>query len=90
VTSVVELKAHRMAIGACFVFRREISRFVFWDFFDSIDPERTLNPELASLLFAGSLHYDIEPRPDSIACDLFHHARVVPLMNEARVGCEKF
>jgi hypothetical protein len=41
VTSVVELKAHRMAIGACFVFRREISRSVFWDFFDSIDPSRT-------------------------------------------------
>jgi hypothetical protein len=25
-----------MAIAACFVFQREISRFVFWDFFDSI------------------------------------------------------
>jgi hypothetical protein len=33
---LVELKAHRMAIAACFVFRREISRSVFWDFFDSI------------------------------------------------------
>jgi hypothetical protein len=25
-----------MAIAACFVFQREISRSVFWDFFDSI------------------------------------------------------
>jgi hypothetical protein len=25
-----------MAIVACFVFQREISRSVFWDFFDSI------------------------------------------------------
>src|ERR1700741_752557 len=30
-----------MAIAACFVFQREISRSVFWDFFDSIDPDRT-------------------------------------------------
>jgi hypothetical protein len=29
-----------MAIGPCFVFQREISRSVFWDFFDSIGPER--------------------------------------------------
>jgi hypothetical protein len=29
-----------MAIAACFVFQREISRSVFWDFFDSIDPFR--------------------------------------------------
>jgi hypothetical protein len=36
VTSVVELKAHRMAIAACFVFRREISRKAVWDFFDRI------------------------------------------------------
>jgi hypothetical protein len=35
-TSVVELRAYRMAIAACFVFQREISRSVFWDFFDSI------------------------------------------------------
>jgi hypothetical protein len=27
-----------MAIAACFVFPREISRSVFWDFFDSIGP----------------------------------------------------
>src|ERR1700751_3281019 len=40
-TSVVELRAYRMAIAACFVFQREISRSVFWDFFDSIDPFRT-------------------------------------------------
>jgi hypothetical protein len=39
-TSVVELKAHRMEIGGCFVFRREISRSVFWDFFDSIGQSR--------------------------------------------------
>jgi hypothetical protein len=30
-----------MAIAACFVFQREISRSVFCDFFDSIDPNRT-------------------------------------------------
>jgi hypothetical protein len=48
VTSVVELKAHRMTIGACFVFRREISRSLFWDFFDSIDPHQTLDTYLAS------------------------------------------
>jgi hypothetical protein len=36
-------EGHRMAIGACFVFRRKFSRSVFWDFFDSIDPELTLN-----------------------------------------------
>jgi hypothetical protein len=30
-----------MAIAAYFVFQREISRSVFWDFFDSIDPNRT-------------------------------------------------
>jgi hypothetical protein len=40
VTSAVELKAHRMAIAACFVFRREISRSVFCNFFDSIRQER--------------------------------------------------
>jgi hypothetical protein len=27
-----------MAIAACFVFQREISRSLFWDFFDSIGP----------------------------------------------------
>ena len=27
-----------MAIAACFVFQREISRSVFWDFYDSMDP----------------------------------------------------
>jgi hypothetical protein len=31
-----------MAIAACFVFQREISRSVFWDFFDSIGQTRTL------------------------------------------------
>jgi hypothetical protein len=31
-----------MAIAACFVFQREISRSVFWDFFDSIGQFRTL------------------------------------------------
>jgi hypothetical protein len=30
-----------MAIVACFVFQREISRSVFWDFFDSIDATAT-------------------------------------------------
>jgi hypothetical protein len=30
-----------MAIAACFVFRRKISRSAFWDFFDSIGPTRT-------------------------------------------------
>jgi hypothetical protein len=29
-----------MAIAACFVFQREISRSVFWDFFDSIGQQR--------------------------------------------------
>jgi hypothetical protein len=29
-----------MAIVACFVFQREISRSVFWDFFDSIRQTR--------------------------------------------------
>jgi hypothetical protein len=37
VTSAVELETFRAAIVACFVFQREISRHVFWDFFDSID-----------------------------------------------------
>ena len=40
VTSVVDLRAHRLAIAASFVFRREISDFAFWDFFNSIDPKR--------------------------------------------------
>jgi hypothetical protein len=35
-TSVVELRSHRMAIAACFAFRREISSSALWDFFDSI------------------------------------------------------
>jgi hypothetical protein len=43
-TSVVELRGHRMAIAACFAFQREISSSVLWDFFDSIDPERTSGP----------------------------------------------
>jgi hypothetical protein len=34
------LKVHRIAIAACFVFLREISRSACWDFFDSIDPFR--------------------------------------------------
>jgi hypothetical protein len=29
-----------MAIAACFVFQRETSRSVFWDFFDSIGQNR--------------------------------------------------
>jgi hypothetical protein len=33
-----------MAIAACFVFPREISRSVFWDFFDSIGQTRTSPP----------------------------------------------
>jgi hypothetical protein len=41
VTSVVDLRAHRMAIAACFVFRRKISRSAFWDFFDSIGQKRS-------------------------------------------------
>ena len=36
-TSVMELRGHRMAIAACFAFQREISSSVLWDFFDSID-----------------------------------------------------
>jgi hypothetical protein len=43
-TSVVEHRGHRMAIAACFAFQREISSSVLWDFFDSIDPERTSGP----------------------------------------------
>jgi hypothetical protein len=35
-TSVMELRGHRMAIAACFAFQREISSSVLWDFFDSI------------------------------------------------------
>jgi hypothetical protein len=53
---VFELRAHRMAIAACFVFQREIGRSVFWDFFDSIDPTRTcrLAPKVAHPFTAGS------------------------------------
>jgi hypothetical protein len=40
VISVMALKVHRIAIAACFVFLREISRSACWDFFDSIDPFR--------------------------------------------------
>jgi hypothetical protein len=40
VISGAALRAHRIAIAACFVFQREISHSVFWDFFDSIDPKR--------------------------------------------------
>jgi hypothetical protein len=43
-TSVLELRGHRMAIAACFAFQREISSSVLWDFFHSIDPERTPCP----------------------------------------------
>jgi hypothetical protein len=32
-----------MAIAACFVFQREISRSVFWDFFDSIGHGRKIS-----------------------------------------------
>jgi hypothetical protein len=39
-TSVMELRGHRMAIAACFAFQREISSSVLRDFFDSIDPNR--------------------------------------------------
>jgi hypothetical protein len=39
-TSVAELRSHRIAIAACFAFRREISFSAFWDFFDSIDQKR--------------------------------------------------
>jgi hypothetical protein len=59
VTSVVEPKAHRMAIGGCFVFRREISRSVFWDFFDSIDPDRTSAPQI-------HISFDQTGRPPTI------------------------
>ena len=33
-----------MAIAACSVFQREISRSVFWDFFDSIGRTRKSRP----------------------------------------------
>jgi hypothetical protein len=39
-TSVAELRSHRIAIAACFAFRREISSSALWDFFDSIDPKQ--------------------------------------------------
>jgi hypothetical protein len=35
-TSVMELRGHRMAIAACFAFQREIGSSVLGDFFDSI------------------------------------------------------
>jgi hypothetical protein len=38
--SVAKLRSHRMAIAACFAFRREISSSVLWDFFDSIGQNR--------------------------------------------------
>src|ERR1035441_8124502 len=39
-TSVMELRGHRMAIAACFAFQREISSSVLRDFFDSIGQTR--------------------------------------------------
>jgi hypothetical protein len=48
-TSVMELRDHRMAIAACFAFRREISSAVLWDFFDSIDPSETLAAKFAAM-----------------------------------------
>jgi hypothetical protein len=36
-TSIMELRGHRMAIAACFAFQREISSSVLRGFFDSID-----------------------------------------------------
>jgi hypothetical protein len=45
-----------MAIPACFVFQREISRSVFWDFFDSIDPERTLRGHRSRQLVTRTVH----------------------------------
>src|SRR5664279_1001329 len=39
-TSVMELRGHRMAIAACFAFQREISSSVLRDFFDSIGQSR--------------------------------------------------
>jgi hypothetical protein len=47
-----------MAIVACFVFQREISRSVFWDFFDSIDPLRKW-----SALTASATNLRIVPSP---------------------------
>jgi hypothetical protein len=60
-TSVVELRGHRMAIAACFAFQREISSSVLWGFFDSIDPTETSTmhrgrrPEVNGRLFKTAL-----------------------------------
>src|ERR1019366_6933241 len=53
ITSVMELRGHRMAIAARFAFQREISSSVLRDFFDSIDPTETS----ATLLESRSADY---------------------------------
>ena len=52
-----------MAIAACFVFQREISRSVFWDFFDSIG--RTEKNSARADVF----RFALELRHCSIQCE---------------------
>jgi hypothetical protein len=53
-TSAAELRSHRIAIAACFAFRREINSSALWDFFDSIDPNRiSLLDDLLSIMLAA-------------------------------------
>jgi hypothetical protein len=49
-----------MAIAACFVFQREISRSVFWDFFDSIGPFETCH-RISWIRFQGKTGSEERP-----------------------------
>jgi hypothetical protein len=53
-----------MAIPACFVFQREISRSVFWDFFDSIDP----NAKRRHFRYVVGIAVAISVSPASFQC----------------------
>src|SRR5664280_2623984 len=54
-TSVMELRGHRMAIAACFAFQREISSSVLRDFFDSIGQNAKYSPRVDVFRFASKL-----------------------------------
>jgi hypothetical protein len=81
VTSAVERETSRAAIVAYFVFQREISRYAFWDFFDSIDQsEKNSVRDMSSAL----------PSNSDIARRNRHFAFVLILLKKAAVATQRY
>jgi hypothetical protein len=80
-TSVMELRGHRMAIAACFAFQREISFSVLRDFFDSIGQNAKYSLRADIFRFAPNIRHQIGSACScqQIAHRAVHRAIVQPL-----------